>query len=86
MKLPKGFVQPDAYNVRGGVEVSPEHCRRARLHHCFVAFARTQYGFMSTTLDRGVAEKYSKGASNAPSVILEMMMGMVNRGKFWQSP
>eukprot|EP01050_Picozoa_sp_SAG11_P019987 SAG11_NODE_3278_length_2557_cov_2.015813_3_plen_430_part_01 len=41
-----------------------------------------EFGFMSTTLDRGVAEKYSKGASNAPSLILEMRMGMVNRGAF----
>ena len=41
-----------------------------------------EYGFMSTTLDRSVAEKYSKGNSENPSLILEMEMGMVNRGAF----
>jgi hypothetical protein len=44
--------------------------------------AGVEFGFMSTTLDRKVAEKYSKGDSNAPSLILEMQMGMVNRGAF----
>ena len=37
---------------------------------------------MSTTLDRAVAEKYSKGDGSVPSLILEMKMGMVNRGAF----
>ena len=37
---------------------------------------------MSTTLDRSIAEKYSKGNAENPSLILEMEMGMVNRGAF----
>eukprot|EP01051_Picozoa_sp_SAG22_P005512 SAG22_NODE_329_length_12249_cov_27.341646_7_plen_1215_part_00 len=42
-----------------------------------------EYGFMSATLDRTVAEKYSKGKDpNIPSLVLEMEMGMVNRGAF----
>ena len=39
-----------------------------------------EYGFMSTTLDRTIAAKYSKGNAENPSLILEMEMGMVNRG------
>ena len=44
--------------------------------------AGVEYGFMSTTLDRSVAEKYSKGKSNEPSMIFQMRQGMVNRGAF----
>ena len=44
--------------------------------------AGVEYGFMSTTLDRKVAEQYSKGASDRPSIIFDMKMGMVNRGAF----
>ena len=44
--------------------------------------AGVEYGFMSTTLDRRVAEKYSKGKSNEPSMIFQMRQGMVNRGAF----
>jgi hypothetical protein len=60
LKLPATFLQPNAYNVRAGVE----------------------YGFMSATLERSVAEHYSKGPMDRPSVIMEMKMGMVNRGAF----
>ena len=44
--------------------------------------AGVEYGFMSTTLDRKVAEQNSKGASDRPSIIFDMKMGMVNRGAF----
>ena len=44
--------------------------------------AGVECGFMSATLDRRVAEKYSKGKSNEPSIIFEMRMGMVNRGAY----
>ena len=38
---------------------------------------------MSATLDRSVAERYSKGKDpSQPSLVLEMEMGMVNRGAF----
>jgi WD40 repeat protein len=63
MKLPRSFVQPDAFGVRSGVE----------------------YGFMSTSMDRSVAEKYSNerdSSTDKPSLIMEMEMGMVNRGAF----
>ena len=42
-----------------------------------------EVGFMSTTRDRSVAERYSKGMdADKPSLILEMKMGMVSRGAF----
>jgi predicted outer membrane repeat protein len=42
-----------------------------------------EYGFMSASMDRSVAERYSKGKNtDSPSLILEMQMGMVNRGAF----
>ena len=41
-----------------------------------------EYGFMSATLDRSVAVRYSRGKADNPSLILEMEMGMVNRGAF----
>ena len=42
-----------------------------------------EYGFMSATLDRSVAERYSGMAKQGePSLIFEMAMGMVNRGAF----
>eukprot|EP01051_Picozoa_sp_SAG22_P007310 SAG22_NODE_510_length_9598_cov_6.080114_4_plen_700_part_00 len=41
-----------------------------------------ELGFMSASLDRNVAEKYSKGSTDAPSLIFEMQQGMVNRGAF----
>ena len=42
-----------------------------------------EFGFMSTSLERSVAEAYSKGKNtDSPSLILEMQMGMVSRGAF----
>ena len=42
-----------------------------------------EFGFMSTSLERSVAEAYSKGKNtDSPSLILEMQMGIVSRGAF----
>eukprot|EP01052_Picozoa_sp_SAG31_P017584 SAG31_NODE_1210_length_9377_cov_21.101207_3_plen_1379_part_00 len=42
-----------------------------------------EYAFMSTTMDRTIAEIYSRGSDpSAPSLVFEMEMGMVNRGAF----
>ena len=37
-------------------------------------------GFMSTTLDRGVAMGYAKGDGSRPGIVIEAKQGMVNRG------
>ena len=37
-------------------------------------------GFMSTTLDRGVAMGYAKGDGSRPGIVIEASQGMVNRG------
>lgn len=88
MKLPESFLEPNAFNVRAGPICSPGGAPAFRgrsnssvlshpvrgVHHLGV-----EYGFMSATLDRSVAEKYSRGPADQPSLILEMKMGMVNR-------
>ena len=41
-----------------------------------------EFGFSSTTLDREVAVKYSRGAADKSSMVFEMRQGMVSRGAY----
>ena len=43
-------------------------------------------GFMSTTLDRGVAMGYAKGDGSRPGIVIEAKQGMVNRCLLYTSP
>ena len=42
--------------------------------------AGVENGFMSTTLDRGVAMGYAKGDGSRMGIVIEARQGMVNRG------